>query len=394
LRISRQILLLTALLAVLAFAPGCGGDDPTGPGGGRGTILVLGDGGTEDHVKATLDAAGFTVRDGGLFHEFTGDALNGVDAVVLLAGIDYNHDMIDAGEVALKNFVRSGGGLLTTEWLAYNAKRRGYNQVLDPILPVSYAGSYASGSETYTVMEDHPVTAGLPATFDTGEDSQYAVVGPRSGALQLIRGDRSGHAVVTWRRGGRIVSWNMTGEYGGSDVWNAHMNRLLVNAAGFVAGEGDDPPSTTQFELATGFMNVTHDGDSGSEGDFYITMEIFDHSAGPDGVVVDQEKVLVQVESGRVVSPGIVVAGDVPEIEGRRVSIHVSIYENDPGGPQAARGIEHLYAYNSKRDCWVKSNQSWCTETVNDVLKLRNEPGETALHTDLNWSLTIDPYGK
>lgn len=391
---NRSKLLILFFTMSLALVTGCGSDDPTGPAGGRGTILVLGDGGTENHVISTLKAAGFGVRNGGLFHEFTGDGLGGVDAVVLLAGIDYNHDMDDRGETALVAFVSAGGGLLTTEWLTFSASQDNYHQSLGAILPVSYGGGYASGSETYTVMEDHQVTKGLPANFDTGDDSQYSVVSPRAGAKQLIRGDRSGHAVVTWRKGGRVVSWNMGGEYGGPNVWNADMNKLLVNAAGYVAGEGEDPPTSTNFKIATGFMNITYDGDANSEGDFYITMEIFDDSAGTDGEVVAQDRILVQAESGRVLSPNMVVAGDVPETDGRRVYVHVSIYENDPGGPQDAHGVEYVYVYDRLRDCWIKNGVTACTNGTSGVLQLRNGPGESSLHTDLNWTLTIDAEGK
>ena len=366
---------------------GCGSDDPAAPAGGRGTLLVLGDGGTEDHVIATLKNAGFGVKNGGLFHEYTGDGLGGVDAVVLLAGIDYNHDMDDRGETALVAFVSAGGGLLTTEWLTFSASQDNYHQSLRNILPVTYAGAYASGSETYTVMEDHPVTRGLPATFDTGDDSQYSVVGPRSGATQLIRGDRSGYAVVTWRKGGRVVSWNMGGEYGGPDVWNADMNRLLVNAAGYVAGEGAEPARTAEFTLSTLYLNVTKDGDAGSEGEFYITMEIFDQTAG---VVLGQDRKLFKVPDGRVVSPGMSLVGSVPMVDGQTIILHVSIYENDPNGPQDLDIYEVIQTYDYLKDCWVLESSGDCNRTTSGTLRLRSEAGESDLITDLTWILSVE----
>ena len=232
-------LLRPLIITLSLYAPllaGCGEDSPSGPAAPAGPmILVLGDGSTEEHIESTLRAAGFAVRGGGLFHEFTGAGLDGVDAVVLLAGVDYNHDMNDQGETALVSFVASGKGLLTTEWLAFSIDRSGFHKILAPILPVRYAGSYAQGSETYSATVDHPVTENLPASFATGSESQYSTVAPKSGATQLMRGNRSGAAVVTWTQGGRVVSWNMAGEYGGEDVWNEHMNRLLVNVVSFVS---------------------------------------------------------------------------------------------------------------------------------------------------------------
>ena len=229
-------LLATFALFTLLLT-GCGSDDaPTGPGAPTGpTILLLGDGRSEVHVRSTLAAAGFAVRDGGLFHQFTGAGLDGAAAVVLLAGANYNHDMKDQGEAALVDFVGSGGGLLATEWLSYSISQSSYHQILRTILPVSYANSYSAGTETYSMMLDHPVTEGLPATFTTGTQSQFSVVAPKTGAVQLVRGNRSGAAVVTWTKTGRVVSWNMAAEYGGSNVWNANMDQLLVNAVSFVS---------------------------------------------------------------------------------------------------------------------------------------------------------------
>ena len=128
----RNILLLLTLTLSGALLQGCSDDDPTSPGGPSGpAILVLGDGGTEDHVIGTLKAAGMSVKDGGLLHN---------------------------------------------EWLNYSVSRSNYHQTPKNI---------------------------LPTTIETGEDSQFSVLAPRSGATQLVRGNRSGAAIVTWTKGGR-----------------------------------------------------------------------------------------------------------------------------------------------------------------------------------------------
>lgn len=197
------------LLLVFAFSvAGCGGDDdsPTGPQQPAGpTVLVLGDDRSETHVRSTL------------------------------AGYDYNHDMQDTGEAALVAFVQAGGGLLTTEWLAFSIDRSGYHQVLQTILPVRYGGSYGNGSETWNVLVDHPVIENLPSSFVTESSNQYSTVTPKSGATQLVRGSRSGASVVTWTRTGRVVSLSMAAEYGDRDVWNADLDQLFVDAVEFVA---------------------------------------------------------------------------------------------------------------------------------------------------------------
>jgi hypothetical protein len=374
---------LLALTAILTLAlTGCGDDNPTAPGQpddpGQATdpvILVLGDGGTETHVTATLTAAGLDVRDGGLFHEFDGSGLDGVDAVVLLTGIEYSNDMQDAGEAALVTFVLEGGGLVTTEWLNYSIERQGFHQILQSVLPVAYGGSYGSGSETYTVMADHPVTDGLPATFTTGNDSDYAVVSPKSGAEQLVRGSRSGHAVVTWAPGGRVVSWNMTGEYGGQDVWNAEMDRLLVNATRYAAGWGDDggeATETTLFKFQAVDLQITHDGDgapgSGSAGDFYITVRLIDVSGSEDIELDRRNEVLVQGHDGDQIGLDIATDAELPAVEGQRIKASVSYFENDPGGRQATAGISMVYAYDPATDCWINEGSGACISATSSEL--------------------------
>jgi len=237
---NRKLLLFLILALSWAVLPGCGDDDPTGPRKPAGpTILILSDGGTEGHVASTLRAAGYSVRDGGLFYEFKGEGLADVDAVVLLAGVDYNHDMDDVGEGALVAFVNAGGGLLATEWLNYSISRANYHQVLKSILPVTYGGRYGSGSETYSMLTSHEVTKGLPDSFVTKSGMEYSVIGPRSGATQLVWGSRSGAAVVGWTKGGRVVSWNMAGQYGSDDIWNEDLDRLLVNCTHYVSRRGE-----------------------------------------------------------------------------------------------------------------------------------------------------------
>jgi len=232
---------LLAMILTLGLAAGCSDDSSiapvTGPGGGTAAkrILVLEDGGTEVHVIQTLRAQGFDVRSGGIFHEFTGDGLDWADAVVLLTGVDYNHDMDDRGETALVRFVEAGGGLMTTEWMCYSIDRQGFHHILSPLLPVRYADSYAQGTETWTVQVDHPVTEDLPESFATPSGTQFSTVVVRSGATQLVRGSRSAAAVATWTRGGRVVAWSTAGEYGGGEHWNPRLDQLLVNTVSFIS---------------------------------------------------------------------------------------------------------------------------------------------------------------
>ncbi len=360
-------LLLIGLLA-LALA-GCGGDDdddnPTAPEGPSDpVILVLSDGGTEEHVSAVLAGAGFDVRDGGLFHEFTGDGLADADAVIVLAGPDYGNDMDDAGEMAIVSFVHGGGGLLTTEWLTYSIDRSDYHQILQHVIPVSYAGEYGSESETYTVMENHPVTANLPQTFTTGADGQFSMVEPKAGATQLIRGNSSGHAVVAWTQTGRAIHWNMAGAYGGEDIWTPEMDQLLIDAVGYISDHGQQtitPVPLSRFRVRATNLMVIQDGDAGpNPGDFYITLRLRDAS-GEEEVELDAvEDVLYQVNDGNTVSVDLELTGLLPAIDGRVMRVRVQYIENDGGGLGPSVGTARTYVYDAAEDCWQSQEGAVC----------------------------------
>ena len=88
-----------------------------------------------------------------------------VDAVVLLAGVDYNHDMDDLGEAALVAFVGAGGGLLTTEWLAFSASARntiGGMPTPPPISSAQATGPSASGSSKPNLSNINPPMPVIP----------------------------------------------------------------------------------------------------------------------------------------------------------------------------------------------------------------------------------------
>jgi hypothetical protein len=391
-----------SILAVLLG--GCGDDDPTAPGGqgddGPRVILVLGDGGTETHVTSTLAGAGFEVRDGGPFHDFDGSGLDDVHAVVLLTGVEYNNDMNDDGEWALVDFVTRGGGLVTTEWLNYSIERSGFHQVIQAILPVTYGGSYSSGSETYAVMVDHPVTAGLPETFTTSESMEYSELSPRDGAVQLVRGSDSGHAVVTWTVGGRVVSWNMAGEYGGEDIWSDEMDRLLMNAVDFVSEARQAPAvdlayDTVEFEAFELTIIADGDGPAGSTsspGDFFITVRIAAEIAGEEVELARRERVLVQAVDNEIVRPGITVSARLPRVDGQRFVARISYYENDPDGPQQSAGAGLVYAYDAANECWERLFEDSCldgsADEFGDVF-LEDYLGDP-LNAELTWRLSVD----
>lgn len=235
--------LLAACCVLLLVPAGCGDDDPAAPEWPPAKVLVLEDDGTEGEVLRILTDAGMDVTLGGPWWQLDGAApLDGYDAVVLLACVEYYQQMSSAAQVALTNYVAGGGGLLSTEWLTYYASR---NAVLTAILPAE-ADDYDYEPETYTRQGDHPLTRGLPTTFATGTDSTgtdwtWVTMIPDTAAAKqaqvVYTGSASGGALVAGRwYAGRTVSWGMAGAYDGDDVWVPATERLLVNVVNWLAG--------------------------------------------------------------------------------------------------------------------------------------------------------------
>jgi len=81
------------------------------------------------------------------------------------------------------------------------------------------------------VLLERPLALGLLAAAAAG----YWLWGGGARHLVWVLGLA---ALVTWSPNGRVISWNMAGEYGGPDVWNADMDQLLVNAASWIS-EGE-----------------------------------------------------------------------------------------------------------------------------------------------------------
>ena len=393
-------LLILITIGILPLA-GCGGDDnPAAPTVGvpetPRAIMVLSDGGNEGHISTILADAGFDVRDGGPFQEFDGSGLDSIDAVVLLAGYDYAHDMIDDGEWALTEFVTGGGGLFTTEWLTLRI-RGGDNQIIQGLVPVIYDGS-GGGYEEYTVMVDHPVTDGLPETFMIPDANEYGYLELKDGATELIRGSATGPALSTWTLGGHVVTWNATGVYGGEDVWSDELDRMIVNAVDFISAPRTGPTIDLAYDtilLEARKITIYNDGDGppggGSEGDFYITVRIAADIGGEEIELARQDQVLVQGDDGTVRFLDIDAEVLVPRIDGQRVIARVSYYENDPDGPQQSAGTGMEYVFDEAAGCWYREVEDVCLDSEHydyGDLFLEDYTGDP-LSAKLGWRVSV-----
>lgn len=209
----------------------------------RTRILILDDNGSSGGFERILGDAGYTYTNGGYYEDYTNTDFSAYDLVILLYGYDYGYEIDLDVQAALKTWVQAGGVLLTTEWFTYSYDDVDIDTLLE-ILPLTYNDDYCDDGggvcpETYTRMVDHPVTAGLPATFVTPDDWTYSflAVNPTSLATDiqvLFEGSNSGAALGVGTFGsGHTLNWSMAGEYDGSDIWSAETERIVENIAAF-----------------------------------------------------------------------------------------------------------------------------------------------------------------
>lgn len=186
---------------------------------------------------------GQDVELGPVYWEYDGAGLDDQSAVILLTGYHYTEEIPETVQDMLVDFVTSGGGLMTTEWMLYY-QGDGYYGIVADIAPATSDRDYTYGAETYTRdAATHPIARDLPATFlvpDDGWSMGFTTADPEPAkqATVVFSGSESGDAVVSGRHGeGRTVHWNMAGEYNGEDIWSPEVRQLLVNIARFISGE-------------------------------------------------------------------------------------------------------------------------------------------------------------
>ena len=230
---------LTVDAAVGTAAPVRGTFTFTGNGVPR-RVLVLDDSstpadGSASEVSPALAKAGHFPIDGGFYQTWDGfsPTLDGVDAVFLLQGVEYDDTMTANGDAALAAWVRAGGGLLRTEWGLYEAAASPALAV-DFLLPaVSPESDYAYGSRWSVLRRTHPLARGLKKRFEVPLTG-WAKATPIDGATVVVKND-SGYPMVTTARfdAGTVVHVNHDLRYSTSPI-QPEILRILVNAATFL----------------------------------------------------------------------------------------------------------------------------------------------------------------
>lgn len=225
------------------------------------TVLILEDDGTEDSVYNILTSGGINATLGGNYWEYTGMGINQYNLVIFLCGVDYGEPMDSSVQQIIRDYVFSGGKLLTTEWIAYG--EYDYYPLIYEILPVVYDGDWDYNEETYYKQLNHPISLSLPDSFVVPVDWSYSFTlrdtTPSKQALTIFKGSESGDAVVLGRYGaGEIIHWNMAGQYDGNEIWSPEVKKLLVNISRYmlnIVNVEDDISLPETFELYQNYPN-------------------------------------------------------------------------------------------------------------------------------------------
>lgn len=201
-------------------------------------VLILGDGGSEVFVKQALSDAGAEVTVVTNYARWDGvtPSATNFDVIVLLDGLNYGSTMQNAAAAAISAHVAGGGGLIMTEWTAYDAHVGTLNPLVAALLPVvSTNGSYSSAGTWNVIQPNHPIVTGFPASWS--DPAGYSVVGPKPNTQVIARDSYYGTPmiVVSTNAGGPVVYLNHDMTYT-SPTLSPYIRQLLVNAVAFLTG--------------------------------------------------------------------------------------------------------------------------------------------------------------
>lgn len=190
-------------------------------------------------LSMALTGAGMTVTTTGVpswMYDGTNPAPTGYDVIVLLAGTANAraNDMPAGGQNAIVGFVNGGGGLVETEWAAYQVSNLRW-QILKPLVLLTRNGG-TIGLIDYKVdpnFVNHPLWAKLPASFTVSMASNVGSYIQGPGVVRVATSTAAGDVVVfrDLLNNGRIVDVSTAGNYTNGLWSNATMQQLMINSA-------------------------------------------------------------------------------------------------------------------------------------------------------------------
>ena len=180
-------------------------------------VLYLGDSARNTvAIYEELVDAGFEVTDATPFYAWDGVApdVNDFDVVVYLQGEDYEDtNLLPAADAALTAWMLAGGTVIRSEWIAYEigpflVDETDFDQYLPVEAPDSQDYFY---NTTWTLdIEDSPLVAGVPATWDSAGGG-CTFVNAVDDAVVVATSDECG-AALTYKEhganGGRVIHIN------------------------------------------------------------------------------------------------------------------------------------------------------------------------------------------
>jgi len=190
-------------------------------------------------LKVVLGETNETGYDG------TNPPLAGFDVVVHLNGTTYNREMNKAGQAALVQFVKDGGGYIHHEWNAYQLSRRQMTVMRDLILfdrTSGYSGTIIIERLKQQTM--HPVVWEIPPRFEMqgGCNIGKAHLFQQNPVTVLARDQNGNDAIAVRDFGlGRIVGFHHGGNWksGAGDLLKKReARRLFVDAVLWAHGCG------------------------------------------------------------------------------------------------------------------------------------------------------------
>lgn len=220
-------------------------------------VLMGGDSSSDAAVVQALRGAGIVVTEGVAIPSFTGAQadLGDYDLVVALYNQSWATPLQQSGMDAVADYVDSGGGLITGEFLISESDQPAMDR-LRPLLPATSCGRLSGPSTTLSIRSPNPVVnAGLPNSFAVNLSNfgdREGCLTPRTDAAILYTSSNGGAdapGLVAWSAGrGRVASFSLL--LGATELQSPAMAGLLQNTARWVATTKDlTPPKITGVTL-------------------------------------------------------------------------------------------------------------------------------------------------
>jgi hypothetical protein len=242
------ILVVAALIAVA----------PTADAGVNVLVLPDGPGAGVESLRLALIAAGHTVTVGPI--EYTWDGTNpstdGYYAVVHFNGKTFDYTMPVAGQQALVDFVRFGGGYVGGQWNGWE-RWKGYLLDMDDLVLQEFLGTPGGSNNcetcwmTWTIvpgMEEHPMFQGVDESFEffAGAHDAAPLVEFEEYPSTVLMTAPAGGPAVTIREFeyGRVVTFSSAANQNSEDTMlDPNIQRLYINAVTLATALPQAPPA-------------------------------------------------------------------------------------------------------------------------------------------------------